>query len=117
MNTSLCCYFNWFILLLVISNTICKSIKDKEIIENFKLNVEYSTSNLVTNWIKRGEINFITKENNSNGKQSYSIINNDLSQSDINNIKKECKNLGHYKLRISSSVNEFISSINSVRNN
>ena len=97
-----------------ISISLCKPKKEKEIIKNFKLNIEYSTSNINSEWKKRGEIIFTSKENNTNGKQSYSIVNNDLSEEEQKSLKKLCKNNGNYKLRILAHGNEFVNSINAV---
>lgn len=105
-------------ILLIVLTLSCfvDSKKEKEVTEDFSLKIEHSTSSVSPEFSRRGEISFITKASSKNGKQSFNVINQELSKDEVNMIKQECELNGKYRIRITNDTKEYVNSVPAVSN-
>lgn len=88
--------------------------KEIDIKEDFNVDVEYRLEKSSTTWKKRGVINFLQKNSNKNYKASANVLNEAMTNEQIEEIKSECKNgNGLYYVRVRTQSNVFFSQVNS----
>jgi hypothetical protein len=104
-------------LFVIISLVLCvinSQKKEIDIKEDFTADVDYRLEKSGSTWKKRGNLNFVQRNNNKNYKPSVNFVNEQFSNEQIEEIKSECKNgNGLYFLRIKTGNNLFFSSVKS----
>jgi len=88
--------------------------KEIEIKEDFIAEVDYRLETSNIKWRKRGVINFVQKNNNKNYKSSINVLNEQLTNEQIEEIKSECKmNNGLYYVRVKVNSNFYFAQVDS----
>jgi len=80
-------------------NSLLVDIKD-----DFDLNIEYRLEKQETNWLKRGQLNFRTKDKDTY-KSTASLIDFNITPQMKKEISKECKLHGNYILQLINPKN------------
>ena len=102
---------NLFLYFVVVSliNSLLVDIKD-----DFDLNIQYRLEKQETNWLKRGQLNFRTKDKDTY-KSTASLIDFNITPQMKKEISKECKLHGTYILQLinpNNTAQRYYTSVN-----
>jgi hypothetical protein len=112
-----------FLIILVTTCIVSQYVVKKEldIVDDFNGDVEYRLGKLLvtpertnTDWKKRGDLNFISKNKSKTNKAMIAMSNTQLDKDDQESIHKECLAGGSYIIRIKIGNQYYYSSVEAV---